>query len=314
MTKEVINKSPQGAKKRLKDVTFDHETAHLALCSKEQGAANNQESAVLLKSKNFSPELIAKAQRVQVTMDLPEFLRKFFDMWYDDAEVLARMFGYVPDETEYEPYDWIEERLSAFEILKSVHEAKDMSVALASLSENQYSMILDDQELFLKSMKEFESNSGVDNSAETKVEKVEPVGSKQKQVKKEKKVAQETIEKAAYDTLQAQMDAQKEELQKARDALEAIQKEKAEILLKSRIDAVTAVVSDEAQVALIMKAAGAADAEAFAGLVQVLKAQHELLEKSGMFSEKGVTVETEDAVKPVSNLAALIKKKYPDQA
>lgn len=311
MTKQVINKSPTGAKKRLKDVTFDHEGAHLALCSKEQGAANNQESAVILKSKGFSQELIEKAQRVQVTMELPEFLRKFFDLYWDDAEVLARLMGYVPeeDEDDWEPRDWIQERVDSFEILKSIHEAPKLSDALATLTEEQYSTILDDQEKIAKSIKDFESNKGVDNSTVTKVEKVEPVGSKK--VNKGKKMTQEveTIEKSKYEAIEKQMQDQKVELEKARLELQELQKQKAEAIIKTRSDSLKSLQLDEKAVEAVMKAAGAVDAETFDGLVAVFKAQHELIEKSDLFKEKGVTVETQDVVEE-STLQKMLKAKY----
>ena len=105
-------------KRRLTDITFEHEEAHLALCSKSQGAANNWNKALIMKANNFSPEMIQKAQKIQVTMEIPEFLQKFFGLWYDDSQVLARLMGYEPEEKEQEDFDyddWIEERV--YEVL-----------------------------------------------------------------------------------------------------------------------------------------------------------------------------------------------------
>ena len=312
MTVQVIDKAKTKttkAKARLKDLTFDHDNAHLALCSKEQGAANNQENAVIFKSANFSKELIEKAQRIQVTMELPDFLEKFFDMWYSDAQVLARLMGYVPEEEEYEYTDWIQERVDSFELLKSLHEAKSLPEEMAKLSEDQISQILDDQEMIVKSLKEFESSQGVDNSAETKVEEIEPVGSKT--IKKGKKMTQavETIEKSKYVEIEKQLQTQKEELQKAKDQLEALNKEKAEALIKSRTNALQDVLKDEASVEVVMKAAGAVDAEKFEALVGVFKKQADLLDKSELFKAKGVTVETDEVSENL--VAKLLKAKYP---
>lgn len=311
MKQPIIKSSTTGAKKRIKDVTFDHDGAHLALCSKEQGAANNQENAVILKSKTYSKELIEKAQRVQVTLSLPDFLVKFFNLWYDDAEVLARMMGYVPEETEladtYE--DWIQERVDSFVLMKSIHEADNKATAFAALTEAEYSTLLDDQEKIMKSMQEFESKKGVDNSAETKVEEVEPVGSKT--IKKGKKMTQavETIEKSKYVEIEKQLQTQKEEFQKAKDQLEALHKEKAEALIKSRTNALQDVLKDKSSVEVVMKAAGAVDAEKFEALVGVFKKQADLLDKSELFKEKGVTVETEEVSENL--VAKLLKAKYP---
>lgn len=307
--KQVIKKSSTAAKRKLKDITFDHDNAHLALCSKEQGAANLQEHAVILKSKKFSPELIEKAQRVQVTMELPEFLRKFFNLYWDDAEVLARLMGYVPEEDDYEPVDWIQERVESFTILKSLHEASSLETALAELTESQYSMILDDQEKIVKSLKEFESRDGVDNSTVTEVEKVEPVGSKT--VKKGKKMAEqvETIEKSKYVEIEKAMKEQLVELEKAREALAKVEAEKQEQILKSKTAAVEAVLTDEAQVQAIMKAVGNADQADFDAVVAVLKGMKEAVEKSALFQEQGATVEVEDKPQE-SRLKAVIKAKY----
>lgn len=313
MKQSIIKSSTTGAKKRIKDVTFDHDGAHLALCSKEQGAANNQENAIILKSKTYSKELIEKAQRVQVTLSLPDFLVKFFDLWYDDAEVLARMMGYVPEETEladtYE--DWIQERVDSFVLMKSIHEADNKATAFAALTEAEYSTLLDDQEKIMKSMKEFESKKGVDNSTPTQVEKVEPVGSNK--VKKEKKLSNqvETVEKSKFDAVEQALAAQKQELEKAREELKELQKAKAEALVKARTDALSAVLGAP-EVESIMKSIGAVDAEAFDAVVAVFKSQKELIEKSGLFKEHGVTVEVED--KPAADsstiLQDLIKNKY----
>lgn len=308
-TKQSITKSTAGAKARLKELTFDHDTAHLALCSKEQGAANRQEAAVVLKSKTFSPELIQKAQEVQVTMALPEFLRKFFGLYYDDAEVLARMMGYEPEEQE-EYTDWIEERLKSFTILKSLHDAGDIASILQGLSEDDYSTVLDDALSVAKSIKEFESTEA-DNSTVKQVEKVEPVGSK---IKKEKKVASpEMIEKSQYTLIEKQLDESKQELLKAREALAEVEKEKAQVIVKSRTDSLTAVLKDEAAVTTVMKAAGAIDAENFEALVTVFKGMREVEEKSELFKEIGHTAEVVDTPKG-NALRDAINEKYHKKA
>ena len=308
-TKQVIKKSNNVAKRRLKDITFEHDGAHLALCSKEQGAANMQEQAVILKSKNFSPELIEKAQRVQVTMEIPEFLERFFGLWGSDAEVLARLMGYVPedqgDDWSYE--DWIQEKVESFTILKSLHEAPSLTTALAELTEDQYSMILDDQEKIAKSLKEFDASNGVDNSAETKVEKVEPVGSKT--VKKGKKMADvETIEKSKYVEIEKQMQAQKEELEKARELLKAAEVAKQEQILKAKTASVAAVVGNDEQVQAIMKAAGNAEQADFEALVAVFKSMKEAVEKSALFNEQGASGDAEVKVEKSKIKQALAEK------
>lgn len=313
MTVQVIDKAKTKttkAKARLKDLTFDHDNAHLALCSKEQGAANNQENAVIFKSANFSKELIEKAQRVQVTMELPDFLEKFFDMWYSDAQVLARLMGYVPEEEEYEYTDWIQERVDSFELLKSLHEAKSLPEEMAKLSEDQISQILDDQEMIVKSLKEFESSQMLENKVGSPTANSGPTGTKK--IKKEKKMTQEveTIEKSKYVEIEKAMQAQAEELLKAREMLATIEKAEKALILKTKTDAVAAVVHDEKHVATIMKAAAMLDnTEDFDALLEVFKSITVAVEKSALFNEQGATVEVEDKAKE-SKVKEFLKSKY----
>ena len=91
----MVNKTTK-AKRKLTDITFEHEGAHLALVHKMQGGAANSYSTLVMKSlDNRSPEFIQKASQIRVTLSLPDFLEKFFHVWDDDAEVLSCMFWLV---------------------------------------------------------------------------------------------------------------------------------------------------------------------------------------------------------------------------
>ena len=120
MTKEVTTKK----KRVLKNINFENETSHIALVGPAVGGpANGQDFALIMKSLNFSKETIEKMQKVRVTLELPDFLHKFFGMYYEDAEVLARVLGYEPPEpdTDYDG-DWyqryIDDKVAAIEIMK----------------------------------------------------------------------------------------------------------------------------------------------------------------------------------------------------
>ena len=98
-----MTKKTTKAQSQLTNIDFTHDGAHIALVSKEQGhGANGHHYALVMKSSGFSQESIQKMQQIQVTLDLPDFLRKFFSLYYDDAEVLARLMGYVKPEDEDE--------------------------------------------------------------------------------------------------------------------------------------------------------------------------------------------------------------------
>ena len=312
----------QKAKRKLSEISFDHEGAHLALCSKSQGAANNWNKALIMKGHNFSPEFIQKMQQIQVTYELPDFLRKVMGMYYEDAEVLARMMGYVEPEKEEEDYDdwyenYIEEKLQSFTIIKSLHEAKNLPDALSKLTEQDYLDVLQDQAMVEKALKkELDKETEVSKAdTSTKVEntKVEASASKKKNPKKETKMTQETemVEKAKFVEIQKQFEDQKIALEKAMEQLGKIEQEKKEAIVKSKTDAVKAVVKDEKQAAVVVKAALALEDQAdFDALVEVFKSMNDLLEKSGLFQEQGVSAEAAEDKPGETKLMKALKARH----
>lgn len=170
------------AKRKLTDVTFDHEGAHIALVAAEQGhGANGHHYTLLMKNKNFSQEFIEKASQVKVTMPIEEFLQRFFGMYSEQAEVLARALGYktvqmdkvelemqeqaledkedmldpeMPEEPEGQEYeDWIQSQLEAFEIMKSLQDAENQIETLMQLDEDEYLGLMRDQALIEKAFR-----------------------------------------------------------------------------------------------------------------------------------------------------------------
>jgi len=270
------------AKRKLSDISFEKEGAHVALVSKQQGGpANNKAYALVLKGHNFSEEYIQKMQQVKVTMELPDFLRRFFNVYYDDAEILARMMGYVPavkEEGESWNYeDYIQSKLEAFEVLKSVNDAESIAEVLSGLDETQYLSMLNDQSLIEKAFRKMdkqetkeqpvakatETKSEVvadaadeDTSTHASVEKsIEASASvtsihKEQNMTKEIKVDDTTkIEKSAtelsLELLQKSFDESRVELQKAQELIAEFKKEKQEQIVKSKTAQFTAVIKDE---------------------------------------------------------------------
>ena len=312
----------QKAKRKLSEISFDHEGAHLALCSKSQGAANNWNKALIMKGHNFSPEFIQKMQQIQVTYELPDFLRKVMGMYYEDAELLARMMGYVEPEKEEEDYDdwyenYIEEKLQSFTIIKALHEAKNLPDALSKLTEQDYLDVLQDQAMVEKALKkELDKETEVSKAdTSTKVEntKVEASASKKKNPKKETKMTQETemVEKAKFVEIQKQFEDQKIALEKAMEQLGKIEQEKKEAIVKSKTDAVKAVVKDEKQAAVVVKAALALEDQAdFDALVEVFKSMNAVIEKSGLFQEQGVSAEASEDKPGETKLMKALKARH----
>lgn len=113
----------------------------IALCHKLQGyGANNRPVSLLMKS-DLSPDQLTKdvikaLRQVTLEISFEEYLRRFFNMWSDDAETLAFILGF---KTEWEDYieqcggdqesldnyrQFMEERLSYITLLKSANEGK----------------------------------------------------------------------------------------------------------------------------------------------------------------------------------------------
>ena len=305
----------QKAKRKLKGFDFAKEGAAVALVGPSVGGPANGIPTLIAKANNFSPEFIKKMQQIQVTMELPDFLEKFFGIWGSDAEVLARLMGYVEPEDEDEVEDdwwenYIEEKLSAFTIIKSLHEAKNLPEALAQLTEQDYLDVLNDQVLIEKALKEFDAKS---NASANSVEKpVEASASKVNKSKKEKQMATpEMVEKEKLTAIEKALNDQKVELEKALAQVKQYEDEKKEAIVKSKTDAVKAVVKDEKQAAVVVKAALALEDQAdFDALIAVFKSMNDLLEKSGLFQEQGVSAEAAEDKPGETKLMKALKARH----
>jgi hypothetical protein len=313
----------QKPKRKLKNIDFSDDTSHIALVSKNQGgpASGANYSLVLKNVDNPSPEFIQKMQQIQVTYELPDFLRKVMGMYYEDAEVLARMMGYVEPEKEEDDYDdwyenYIEEKLQSFTIIKSLHEAKNLPEALSKLTEQDYLDVLQDQMLIEKALKteldKEEKPSKADTSTNVENTKVEASASKVTKNKKEKQMATpEMVEKSELIALQKSLDDQRVALEKALADVKRYEDEKKEAIVKSKTDAVKAVVKDEKQAAVVVKAALALEDQAdFDALVEVFKSMNALIEKSGLFQEQGVSAEAAEDKPGETKLMKALKARH----
>lgn len=308
-------------KRKLKNIDFSEDTSHIALVSKHQGgpASGANYSLVLKNVDNPSPEFIQKMQAIQVTMTIPEFLERFFMLWEEDVEFLSQLLGYVEPEDETmeakEDYDkWIEERFQSFSIIKSLHEAKSLPDALSKLTEQDYLDVLTDQAVIEKALTEFTKGAKPEANTSTKVEsKVEASASSKK--KKEKQMATpEMVEKSALTAIEKALEDQKIALEKALAQVKQYEDEKKEAIVKSKTDAVKAVVKDEKQAAVVVKAALALEDQSdFDALVEVFKSMNALIEKSVLFQEQGVSAEASEDKHGETKLIKALKAKYQEK-
>lgn len=336
------------AKRKLTDITFEHEGAHLALVHKAQGGAASGYKTLVMKSvDNRSPEFIEKASQVKVTLSLPDFLEKFFHVWGEDAELLATLFGYEPSEDESEEYstqgfwswyrekamehgavdswgdpitrptsqdrkDWVEDQLQGIEILKSATLAKGSTDFINSLTEEQYLGLLKDQQFIEKSFKLQEVKKDLDGESGGKPTKgVNPKQTKaSKADTQEKEMTQETIEKAQYDAKEVELQKALADIQKAKEEIELFKAKEKEAVEKAREAEVVAAVVDVDASAKLFKAVKDLDAEAFKDVVDVVKALTAKVDESEMFKEKGSPEEGVKVAKSAvqAELDKLLKK------
>lgn len=288
------------ATRRLTDIDFSKDGSHLALVHKDQGGAANGYSTLIMKATDkYSPEFIQKATQVQVTLTFEEFLRKFFNMWYDEAEILATMLGMEDDEEESSYQDYVERQVSSFQILKSAYESENKVDFLSNLSEQDYLSVLETQEKIEKALaasptiEPSEDKSKVQGVGKQPESKTVNKQNKQKAVKAVPKEdnnmsgAPETIEKAQYDAKEVELQKALEEIQKAKQEIEAFKAKEKQAIEKAREAEIKEAVADEVEATKLFKAVKDLEDEAFKDVVGVVKALSAKLDDSDMFHEKG---------------------------
>lgn len=333
----MIEKAKLKAKRKIKSLDFSGVDAAVALVSSEQGGPANGVPTLIIKSNEFSEEIMKAIQQVKVTMELPDFLKRFFGMWEEDAKVLATMMGYVEpiesldmeqEEADAEVQDWIKSRMQAFEVIESMQKSGIPEV-LAELDEHQYLAMLKDQEKLEKAFrkydrvqkqKESKANASkavvVDTSIASEVTEEESTSvtkaNKEKQMTQEVKTIEqevEVVEKSQFDLIQKALDDQKVELQKAMQVIAQYEAEKKLAIEKSRKQEILNAVKDEQKAEVLFKAVKDTTDEDFTAVVKALADMVIAVEKSDLFVEQGATVEV-DEVQNESHVQKLLKAKY----
>ena len=136
----------------------------------EDGEAISKDMDVAKEvSKSLTEIEFEKAlKQVTITTSIEEMLRKFFGMWYDDAELLCKLMGY---ETENEYYyrengmdmpldSYMEDRLEKFDLMKQAFDTGD------------YSQITSD---IIKDLKDFISKEDTEHLAQPIIKTADPL-------------------------------------------------------------------------------------------------------------------------------------------
>lgn len=301
------------AKRRLTDIDFSKLGSHMALVGPSVGGAANGYKTLVTKATNtIDQTLVQKAATVTVEMQFPEFLRKFFGLYWDDAEVLSVAMGY--GRTEYpdtDSKDWIDERVESIKILKSVYRAENMEKALADLTPEQSLAIRKDQEMLEKALEKVPEQSKIKHE-ETQLETI--LKSAHIEAVSEAVAIEKAAGLAALTAVQKSLDEQTEVLKAAQDKIaefEAVQAA-AKVELRKAAIADAKVPADKAEA--VLKSLESLSDEAFATTVAVMKAQAALVDNSEMMSEAGVSGAGADNQEEVDLTTQILKAKYATKA
>lgn len=328
-----MNETERKAKRRLSNFNFDVSGSHCAFVGPSVGGAANGYTVLVTKSVNDIPEeIVEKATQVAVTMDFEEFLVKWFNMYYSDAEVLAKLLGMEKEEQPSDMYDyqgehrkWLEEKVAAIQIMKSLHASQDVKKAFNELSYKESLDVIEAQST-LESVLEKAMSSAVEgknvpvtkgqekptNEEENPMENLmEDVIQKALHVELVEKAVQEAVEKAAAEKAAVEdvLKAAQAELEGVKAEVAVFKAKEAEAIVKSRKDALQAVLAED-QVEDMFKATEALDAAAFDFVVKSLAAKAKALEESDLFKEAGVSGEGENDPAVKDGTAAILKAKY----
>ncbi len=321
------------ATRKLSNFNFDFEGAAVALVGPAVGGAANGHTTLLTKSlEGITEDQVDKATEVQVTMNIVDFLVKFYNIWYEDALVLATVFGYDVgdagysfDESASEYDEYIQEKVESIQVMKSLvldKEVDDIKKAVAELSAEDYLLILKAQEQFEKNfeaatlkVEAIKKSSGipakgVSVSEDTKSPSVEI--QKQEEDSMSEFITKAAHEEAVSKAIEVALAPVQEELKKAKEQLEVVELAKLEAVAKARKTAIAEVEKDEAAAEALYKSLEAVSDESFEVIVKSLKAKEEKLEDSDLFKQKSKNTEVEEPV--VKNATSeIIAKKYKNQ-
>lgn len=292
------------AKRKIVSLDFSGENHAVALVGPLTGGAANGYETLITKSTR-SEEFIKKASEVTVTLEITEFLRKFFYMYYEDAEVLARALGFttemMDDEAEdeaegeddsYEGY--ISKKVSSFQIMKSLEGKDDVDETLASLSDDEFITLLKDQEklepMVTKSKTTSKKPNKVNEPAQTEVKEV---------IEIEKSLNDKTVE----------LEKATVELQKALERIAEFEQKEKQAIEKTRFEEISKAVLVEDAAKAIFEAVKESSDDVFKGVVSALVTITKAVEQSNLFTETGTTVEETDTVAQ-DKVELIIKQKY----
>ncbi len=297
------------AKRRLTDISFQHEGAHVALVGKHQGGPANGVTTLITKATNtIEQELIEKATTVTVEMQFPEFLRKFFGLYWEDSEVLSSVLGYgrteYPDSNEK---DWIDSRVESINIMKSIYRAPNLEKALADLTPEQSLAVLKDQEMLEKALESLPEQTKIKHE-DTQLETI--LKSAHIEALADAVAIEKAASVAAVTEIQKALDAKVELLKAAQDKLAEYETAAATAKVEARKSALADAKVPAEKLEAVLKSLSALDDEAFGTQVELLKSMASAVDNSDMMQEAGVSGAGAETAEEVDRTTAILKARY----
>lgn len=289
------------AKRRLFDFDFSKEGAAVHLVGPAQGNAANSYEILCTKSTDTLPDVnkedlveVSKAlEQVSVNLSMEEFLRKFFHMWSEDAELLTKLLGF---ETEYEYWKeqnqgeefdyskYLEDKVSQFTIMKSMNDGSLETITKSALIDT-----LAMQEKFEKALESYTTQQ------------------------KEKEMTELDIAKAAQLKAEQDLAANLDVIKSLETTVTALQEE-IKVFKQAQVDKELEVIRNEVKELVaedklesVVKSLHVMDKEASAVVIETMKsakkAAKEAIDNSDLMDEVGQGQETD--VKKAKEAAAV---------
>lgn len=210
------------AKRRLTDISFDHEGSHVALVSKYQGGPANNVTTLITKAtddiniEKASEEEIQKAVEVNLTVSLLDFLTRYLNVCIDEAETIAGMLGYTYEDLYQEDdIDGFKEMVQSNLDKVSINKSKSANKFIENFEEFN-------KKFFQKNSQPSVVSQGEDD---VKTEGKETTKSKEESTD----MTDQTVEKSEMEIELQKAKEQLADLQKAKEEAEQFKKEKEDL-------------------------------------------------------------------------------------
>lgn len=279
-------------KRRITNIDFSHEGAHVALVSKSiNGGPANQYEVLLTKgTQDIDNDILKKAAEVQVELSFVDFLRKFFDMYYTDAQTLARFLGYEisDDEANVETYEeYIDSKIENMTLLKSANKSADLDTFLKELSADEVVNLLEVQSQFEKSTSgvtdDVQNENQLEENSQMTIEEFIKSAEGQTFLAAELNKAKDE----GRAEVQTVLDEVQADLEKAVGQVAELEEAQAEAKTTARTERLVKAVGEEEAETLI-KSLGSMDDEAFDTIVKSFESKAAAIAESDLAKEVGV--------------------------